>query len=181
MPDPTNERTDPAEPDPMHEAELLQLLSFDVGAQAYAVPILAVQEINRPMPIQPMPQGPASLEGVINLRGQAIPVVDLRKRFSQSPSDNPRDQRIIIVELQTQSDAYLIGFTVDQVNRVLHITSDTVDPAPATSNDPATGCVAGVGHVDEGALHILALDQLFSDSELKQIGHASAAPTLVAA
>src|SRR5690606_23140614 len=81
------------------EGELLQLVSFMVGDEEFAIPILSVQEINRMMQITRVPQSPPFVEGVINLRGKIIPVMDLRKRFGLSTPENSADSRIIVVEV----------------------------------------------------------------------------------
>lgn len=147
--------------------DLLQLVSFEVGAEEYAIPILAVQEINRMMEITRVPQSPAFVEGVINLRGKVIPVVDLRKRFGIQTGDCTGDERIIVVEVQSEADARVIGFTVDKVNRVLRIGSDIVEPAPSMASGADSDYVLGVGKLDDGLLILLSLDKLFNQRELE--------------
>lgn len=149
------------------DKDLLQLVSFVVGAEEYAIPILAVQEINRMMDITRVPQSPAFVEGVINLRGKVIPVVDLRKRFGMPVNENTGDERIIVVEVQGETEARVIGFTVDKVNRVLRIGSDIVEPAPSMASGADSEYVLGVGKLDEGLLILLSLDKLFSQRELE--------------
>lgn len=149
------------------DKELLQLVSFEVGAEEYAIPILAVQEINRMMDITRVPQSPAFVEGVINLRGKVIPVVDLRKRFSMPINENTGDERIIVVEVQGETEPRVIGFTVDKVNRVLRIGSDIVEPAPSMASGADSEYVQGVGKLEEGLLILLSLDKLFSQKELE--------------
>lgn len=149
------------------DKDLLQLVSFVVGAEEYAIPILAVQEINRMMDITRVPQSPAFVEGVINLRGKVIPVVDLRKRFGMPVNESTGDERIIVVEVQGEAEARVIGFTVDKVNRVLRIGSDIVEPAPTMASGADSEYVQGVGKLDEGLLILLSLDKLFSQRELE--------------
>ena len=149
------------------DKDLLQLVSFVVGAEEYAIPILAVQEINRMMDITRVPQSPPFVEGVINLRGKVIPVVDLRKRFGMAVNESTGDERIIVVEVQGETEARVIGFTVDKVNRVLRIGSDIVEPAPNMASGADSEYVLGVGKLDEGLLILLSLDKLFSQRELE--------------
>lgn len=149
------------------DKDLLQLVSFVVGAEEYAIPILAVQEINRMMDITRVPQSPAFVEGVINLRGKVIPVVDLRKRFGMQINESTGDERIIVVEVQGETEPRVIGFTVDKVNRVLRIGSDIVEPAPSMASGADSEYVLGVGKLDEGLLILLSLDKLFSQRELE--------------
>lgn len=149
------------------DQDVLQLVSFVVGAEEYAIPILAVQEINRMMAITRVPQSPPFVEGVINLRGKVIPVVDLRKRFGMTVRESTGDERIVVVEVQGEAEARVIGFTVDKVNRVLRIGSDIVEPAPNMASGADSEYVQGVGKLDEGLLILLSLDKLFSQRELE--------------
>lgn len=155
------------------DKDLLQLVSFVVGAEEYAIPILAVQEINRMMDITRVPQSPPFVEGVINLRGKVIPVVDLRKRFGMTVGEKTGDERIIVVEVQSESSARVIGFTVDKVNRVLRIGSEIVEPAPNMASGADSEYVQGVGKLDEGLLILLSLDKLFSQRELELAANAA--------
>lgn len=170
------ERTDEITTGQQSDQDLLQLVSFVVGAEEYAIPILAVQEINRMMAITKVPQSPPFVEGVINLRGKVIPVVDLRKRFGMPVSENTGDERIVVVEVQGETEARVIGFTVDKVNRVLRIGNDIVEPAPAMACGADSEYVLGVGKLEEGLLILLSLDKLFSQRELELA--ATAASTL---
>ena len=155
------------------DQDLLQLVSFEVGAEEYAIPILAVQEINRMMAITRVPQSPPFVEGVINLRGKVIPVVDLRKRFGMPVKEHTGEERIIVVEVQGHNEARVIGFTVDKVNRVLRIGSEIVEPAPAMACGADSEYVLGVGKLEEGLLILLSLDKLFSANELEQASRAA--------
>lgn len=167
MSETTTENTDTQITGQHSDQDLLQLVSFVVGAEEYAIPILAVQEINRMMDITRVPQSPPFVEGVINLRGKVIPVVDLRKRFGMPVNENTGDERIIVVEVQGETEARVIGFTVDKVNRVLRIGSEIVEPAPAMACGADSEYVLGVGKLEEGLLILLSLDKLFSQRELE--------------
>ena len=145
--------------------DLLQLVTFGVGDEEFAVPILSVQEINRMMEITRVPQSPPFVEGVINLRGKIIPVVDLRKKFGLSQTDETKDHRIIVVEVQNR----VIGFTVDRVSEVLRIDKDVVDAAPAMVTGIDTDYVDGVGKLEDRLLILLSLERLFALEELDAI------------
>ncbi len=149
------------------DSELLQLVSFEVGEEEYAVPILSVQEINRMMQITRVPQSPPFVEGVINLRGKIIPVIDLRKRFGLAELENSDDVRIIVVEIASR----VIGFTVDRVNEVLRINSSIVEPPPAMVSGSDTDYVQGVGKLEDRLLILLSLDKLFTADEIAEIEH----------
>ncbi len=151
------------------EGELLQLVSFVVGEEEFAVPILSVQEINRMMQITRVPQSPPFVEGVINLRGKIIPVIDLRKRFGMGALENTADARIIVVEVQNR----VIGFTVDRVNEVLRLSADIVDPPPSMVCGIDSDYVQGVGKLDDRLLILLSLERLFSDEEMSEVDSAT--------
>lgn len=163
--------TPPAAPDAaIHQVEpeaqggdndLLQLVTFMVGTEEFAIPILSVQEINRMMAITRVPQSPPFVEGVINLRGKIIPVVDLRKRFAVADSKNTNDNRIIVVEVSGR----VIGFTVDRVNEVLRINADIVEPPPAMVCGVDSEYVRGVGKLEDRLLILLELSRLFALEE----------------
>lgn len=145
--------------------ELLQLVTFVVGSEEFAIPILSVQEINRMMQITRVPQSPDFIEGVINLRGKIIPVMDLRKRFGLGELENTSDCRIIVVEVANR----VIGFTVDRVNEVLRIQSEIVDPPPPMVCGIDSDYVQGVGKLDDRLLILLNLDRLFSEGDLELV------------
>ncbi|QQE13594.1 chemotaxis protein CheW [Planctomycetota bacterium] len=147
------------------EGELLQLVSFVVGDEEFAVPILSVQEINRMMQITRVPQSPEYVEGVINLRGKIIPVIDLRKRFSMGELKDSSDARIIVVEVANR----VIGFTVDRVNEVLRISSDIVDPPPSICSSISTDYIQGVGKLNDRLLIMLNLEKLFADYDMDEL------------
>lgn len=144
------------------DGELLQLVTFMVGTEEFAISILSVQEINRMMSITRVPQSPPFVEGVINLRGKIIPVVDLRKRFGLEPRKEGSDTRIIVVEVEKR----VIGFTVDRVNEVLRIEASIVEPPPAMACGVDSEYVKGVGKLEDRLLILLELSRLFGAEEL---------------
>jgi purine-binding chemotaxis protein CheW len=159
------------------EGELLQLVSFMVADEEFAVPILTVQEINRMMQITRVPQSPPFVEGVINLRGKIIPVIDLRKRFGLGALADSADSRIIVVEVSNR----VIGFTVDRVNEVLRISNEIVEPPPAMVCGIDSDYVQGVGKLKDRLLILLNLERLFSAQEMQDVEHATNAASTTAA
>jgi purine-binding chemotaxis protein CheW len=119
------------------------------------------------MQITRVPQSPPFVEGVINLRGKIIPVIDLRKRFGLTELENSDDVRIIVVEVSNR----VIGFTVDRVNEVLRINSNIVEPPPSMVCGLDTEYVQGVGKLDDRLLILLHLEKLFTAAEIAEIDH----------
>jgi purine-binding chemotaxis protein CheW len=134
-----------------------------VGKDEFAVNILHVQEINRMLTITQVPEAPRCVEGVINLRGRIIPVVDLRKRFAMEITGQVDTSRIIVVEL----DGKVLGFIVDCVHEVLRIDRSIVEPAPAvTSSSSDSSYIMGIGKLEDRLLILLDLTKLFQVQEL---------------
>jgi len=138
----------------------LQLVIFRLAKEEYGLPITKVQEINRLVPITKLPQTPAFMEGIINLRGRIIPVVDLRKRFQLEVSDHNDDSRIIIVEVNGQT----VGIIVDAVNEVVRLSSASVEPPPPTFILDAK-YIHGVGKLEDRLLILLDIDQILTSQE----------------
>lgn len=146
--------------------ERLQLVTFEVAGEEFAVDILAVQEINRMMELTRVPQAPPEVEGVINLRGRIIPVLDLRKRFGLTVSDQTDQNRIVVVEVNDRT----IGFIVDRVHEVLRIDASIVDRAPEMVCSIDSDFIAGVGKLEDRLLILLDLRRLFGAHDLGEMG-----------
>lgn len=138
--------------------EQLQLVTFEVASEEFAVDILAVQEINRMMSLTRVPQCPPDVEGVINLRGKIIPVLDLRKRFGFPTLERNEENRIVVVEVKGK----VLGFIVDRVHEVLRISSDIVEPAPTMVCSIDSEFIAGVGKLKDRLIILLDLCKLFA-------------------
>lgn len=147
----------------------LQLVSFEVAEEEYAVDILAVQEINRMMELTRVPQSPPDVEGVINLRGKIIPVVDLRKRFCMPPKERTDSNRIVVVEVHKK----VVGFIVDKVNEVLRIDESIVDSAPPMVCSVRSEYIAGVGKLKDRLIILLDLSKLFDATATDQLARAA--------
>ena len=113
-----------AETDKGNLDELIQLVSFGLDQEEFGIDILKVQEINRMVEITKVPQAPSYCEGVINLRGKVIPVIDLRKKFEMEVREWDKDTRIIVCDV----DGEQVGMIVDSVDEVLRIPSSTIEP-----------------------------------------------------
>jgi purine-binding chemotaxis protein CheW len=148
----------------------LQLVTFDIADEEFAIDILPVQEIVRMMTITRMPKSPPSVEGVVNLRGQITPVVDLRKRFGLEANDHGSDSRIVVVEVRGR----VIGFIVDRVNEVLELSWDVVDPTPSIAGSVEREYLRGVAKLEGRLLILLDLERLFEPEETDRIASAAA-------
>jgi len=143
------------------DAELMQLVTFSIGEEEFGVDILKVQEIIRMMEITKVPRAPDFVEGVINLRGKVIPILDLRKRFGLATRDHDKHTRIIVIEISNM----IVGFVVDSVSEVLRIPSNTVEPPPPVVSGMESEYISGVGKLADRLLILLDLDRLLSREE----------------
>ena len=143
------------------DAELMQLVTFSIGEEEFGVDILKVQEIIRMMEITKVPRAPDFVEGVINLRGKVIPILDLRKRFGLVTRDHDKHTRIIVIEISNM----IVGFVVDSVSEVLRIPSNTVEPPPPVVSGLESEYISGVGKLADRLLILLDLDRLLSREE----------------
>lgn len=144
--------------------ELIQLVSFKLDDEEFGVNIRNVQEINRAVEITKVPDAPDFVEGVINLRGQVIPVINLRRRFGLPRRENDKETRIMVVEIGGK----VVGFVVDLVNEVLRIPSSTVEPPPIVAGIDVE-YLSGVGKLDKRLLIILDLEKILSTEEIAQL------------
>ncbi|MDW7651002.1 MAG: chemotaxis protein CheW [Bacillota bacterium] len=139
----------------------LQLVAFYLQGEEFAIDIQKVREVLKLTQITPLPQSLHFIEGVINLRGEVIPVVDLRKRFQISDSGRTDHTRIIIVEI----DESLVGLIVDSVSEVLHLSATAVDPPPRRLAGTRTEFISGVGKLGERLIIIMNLERILSTEE----------------
>ncbi len=147
-------------------ADLMQLVTFKLVNEVFGVPILDVREIIRMTNITPVPQAPGFVEGVINLRGQILPVVDLRKRFSLETRASDNDTRTVVVEIG-DSD---IGLIVDSVSEVLRLPADSLAPPPGIVAGSIGGeYIRGIGYHQERMIILLDLKKVFSHEELQTL------------
>jgi len=149
----------------------LQLVTFGLGEEEFAVDILKVQEINRMMSLTRVPSSPPEVEGVINLRGKIIPVVDLRRRFALPPAARSPQSRIVVVEVHGR----VIGFVVDRVSEVLRISRSIVEPAPSMVCSVDSDFIEGVGKLEDRLLILLDLGRLFSTAQMSAMAQSAVA------
>lgn len=145
---------------------ILQLVSFCIGTEEFGVDILKVQEIIKLVQITRLPDTPDSVEGVINLRGRIIPVIDLRARLGLEKKEYSRDNRIIVVELSGRT----IGFIVDSVSEVLRIPADITEPPPTLTAGIHPEFITAIGKLDDRLLILLNLEKVLLNEEKEAIG-----------
>ena len=145
--------------------DLIQLVSFKVGTEEFGVDILKVQEIIRMLKITKVPNAPDFVEGVINLRGRIIPVIDLRKRLSINEKNHDSKTRIIVVDITGN----IVGFIVDEVNEVLRISKDVIENPPDLVAKVNSDFITSVAKLEDRIIILLDLVNLLADKEKKEL------------
>jgi purine-binding chemotaxis protein CheW len=138
----------------------LHIIGFQVGRETYGVPIASVHEIVRVPEITPVPDAPASVEGVINLRGKIVSVIDLRKRLGQKNVVSSKRNRILVVEHNSR----LCGLMVDSASEVLKLPESDVQPATVVFQEGGQNCVTGLGKFRGRLIVLLDMNRLLEFS-----------------
>jgi purine-binding chemotaxis protein CheW len=141
--------------------ELVQLATFKVGSEEYALDIMRIKEIINPLKITPVPKAPSFIEGVIELRGAILPIVDLRKRFDLPATQTTRSTKYIIVAIEGR----IVGLVVDAVGEVLRISRGDLRPTPSLMEGDAAVYFLGVCHHDGRIIMVLDIDRILSSQE----------------
>ncbi len=144
----------------------IQLVVFQLGNEEYGVDVSQVKEIIRMQKITKVPRSPEFVEGVINLRGQLITVIDLRKRFNIAARDISDNTRIVVAEVKNNP----VGMIVDSVSAVLRIPEKDIDPTPsAIATEIDADFLKGVGKVGERLIILLDLARVLTEGEVKEV------------
>ncbi len=150
----------------------LHIVGFQVGRETYGVPIASLHEIVRVTEITAVPDSPEYIEGVINLRGKIVSVIDLRKRFGTKQTSNTKKNRILVVE----SNGRLTGLIVDAASDVLKIPAEDVEAAPAVLQEGGLNCVTGLGKYKGRLIVLLDMNRLLQQTSRKREDKDAAKP-----
>ncbi len=150
-------------------AQRSQYLSFRLSGGDYAVGILQVKEILQYETVTPVPSVPASIRGVINLRGAVVPVIDLSVKFGLPPTPVTKRTCIVIVEVAFGGEGTILGFVADAVREVLELGSQDVGPPPSFGTQVRAEHLLGMGKVGKGFVLLLDLDRVVSAADLDSV------------
>ena len=143
----------------------LTLVGFFLGQEEYALDILKIREIRPMMEITTVPKAPDFVEGVINLRGDIVPIINLRAKLSLPEAEHTEESKVIVVEF----DNRLIGIVVDEVSEVIEIPEERVSPPPAIIGGVEAEFLKGVGKLGDRLLILLDLDKILTEKEKKML------------
>ncbi len=142
-----------------------KFLTFYLGDEEYALEVLKVQEIIGLMPITPVPKTPVSVLGIINLRGQVIPVMDLRSKFGMESVAHDELTCIVVIQV---SDV-LVGILVDRVNEVSDLEDSNLQEMPEINAGTMSDCLLGVGKIDDRVLMLLNIESVLDRDTLAEL------------
>jgi len=148
----------------------LQLVGFRIGRETFGLPISSVREIIRVPEITAVPDAPDYVEGVINLRGRIIPVVDLRKRFGETVLERDKKNRVVVVELERRA----IGLIVNSASEVLRIPPSDIEQPNNVFPEGELNFITGVGKLNGRLVMLLDLNRMLQRGELRQLAQAAA-------
>ena len=146
--------------------ELTQYLTFMLGGEVFSLEISRVREVLDYTVITRVPRTPEYLQGVINLRGSVVPVVDLRLKFGMPAAGVTVSTCIIIVEAIVNDEPVVLGLLADSVQEVLELDKESIKPAPRIGTKLDTGFIKGMGRQNDRFIIILDIDRVFSHDEL---------------
>jgi purine-binding chemotaxis protein CheW len=149
--------------------ETRQYLTFKLGDEVFAIYVAKVREVLDLTTITKVPRTPDFMSGVINLRGNVVPVVDLRLCFEMSKTEKSVNTCIVVVEVLLEGESTIIGALADSVEEVIDLEPEQIQPAPKIGTQIRTDFIQGMGKRDAQFIMILDIDRVFSAEELSAI------------
>jgi purine-binding chemotaxis protein CheW len=137
------------------EEDVVQLVGFMVGGEEYAIPILNIQEIIKPISYTRVPSTPEYVLGVFNLRGNVIPLIDLRRKFHMAPQNEDDETRYIVMK----DEDNIAGFVIDKLTEAIRLKTSQIDPTPETLKKEK-GMISGIGKRENSIITILKVEEL---------------------
>lgn len=142
-----------------------QYVVFKLGKEEYGIDIMNVKEIGPYQESVKIPNAPKFLEGVVNYRGNVIPIVNLKKRFNLDNSQFDGNTRIIVINLKDRQ----IGFIVDEASQTIRLNQSDIDPTPDLISDVDRRYITGVGKLDNRLIILMDLEKVLTEDEKEKI------------
>jgi purine-binding chemotaxis protein CheW len=156
-------------------AETLQYLTFRLGDELFAIQVSQVREVLEASQITKVPTAPDYMRGVVNVRGKAIPVVDLRLKFGLPRNSETVNTRIVVMELELDGETTVVGGIADSVHEVIELEPDQINPPPRIAMRWRTELIRGMGRRGDDFIIILDMTAVFASEELALVSDASQA------
>jgi purine-binding chemotaxis protein CheW len=154
-----------------------QYMTFKLGEELFAINVYQVREVLEVLQITKVPTAPPYMRGVVNVRGQAIPVVDLRMRFGLPSIPNSVNTRICVMELEVDGEITVIGGIADSVHEVIELDPSNIDPPPRIAMRWRTEFISGMGKRGDDFIIILNVNAVFSSEELLAVSESTVLQT----
>lgn len=146
-----------------------QYVTFRLESELFGVEVTRTKEILSLIPVTSVPQTPDYMLGVLNLRGQVVPVIDMRRKLGLAESCKTEETCIIVVEVLLEGETITVGALADAVREVLELRGDQIEPPPKLGTRLKTEYITGMGKIDEQFIILLNLDRIFTTDELMLI------------
>jgi purine-binding chemotaxis protein CheW len=151
-------------------AESVQLVTFELGGETYGIDIMQVEGIVQVQQIRPIPYAPEYVEGIFNLRGEIIPVINLHRRFRLKQMELSEEDKLLSGMVILSIDEMHLAVMIDKVSRVVRVNEDDIQPPPQMISGIGAEYIQGVVNNEESYLIILDARRLFDVRELEQLG-----------
>ncbi|PLX81112.1 MAG: chemotaxis protein CheW [Desulfuromonas sp.] len=155
-----------------------QFVTFQLAEELFGVEVYRTREVLTLISVTAVPQTPDYMLGVINLRGQVVPVIDMRLKLGMEAGKESRDTCIVVLEVEVDGEPIVVGAMADAVREVLEIRDDQIEPAPRLGSRLQTEFIHGMGRVNDQFIILLNIDRVFSSDELalvQDVGNFAAA------
>jgi len=146
-----------------------QYITFKLGDELFAIDVAQVREVLELPPITSVPTAPAYMRGVVNVRGKAIPVIDLRTKFGLPHSQDTLNSRIVVMELELDGEPTVVGGVADSVHEVIELEAGQIEPPPRIALRWRTELIKGMGRRGDEFIIILKIEAVFSLDELTAV------------
>lgn len=153
----------------MQESTINQYLTFSLDDGLYAVSIDSVREVLEYTKITSLPRAADYMKGIIKLRGQGVPVIDLGIKFGMTETPIGKDTAIIVMDVESDDGTVIVGALADTVHEVIDIASDKIEPAPRLETNLAAEFIRGVSGMDDGFVVILDIGRVFNSDEVEML------------
>lgn len=153
-------------------ADRNQYVTLGVADEIFAAPVIKVQEILDMRTISRLPRAPENFLGIIDVRGQGVPVLDLRLTLGMTPAPDTETTRIVVLSVQGASGAVTLGLRTDRVFEVTVLDTDALDPPPAVHAGWHDHCIAGIGRRNGQFVTVLDLDRLLAGGAMAALSAA---------
>lgn len=155
-----------------------QYLTYRLADEVFAVDVAKIREILDFTPATKVPGTPEYMQGVINVRGNVVPVVDMRVKFGISKTEKTVDTCIVVMEITVDEETTILGALVDSVQEVIELEAGQIEPAPRIGTKWRTEAIRGIGKRNNELLILLDIDKVFSESDLMQLQEGESGPSI---